>query len=430
MHCFIENSYWRLRVFSQKYKQAFNYMPAKSSYRSYPGYSFNLYKQKRQASKVSEVEKYSINLMWINETLKPEQEYIYPSKDIAELKEQFLAPALKWALANPCAEVNIWYDSVQTTEEAITRTQDALSSVCDGESRKKTIHLRDIREIPIVHDNPDAFSDYLPIYFRIDILKAIIIVDEIERGGKDAAIFSDLEVGNLRPNRDRMNKEELFAADDLERFKRLGLTINMGMNLENQFLQLMNNPMMIYAIKHALINVNLTRAVVALNFKPESGEDWLKKDLILSLSRAVFRSLDDIFYFYKHITLSGGSQLVVRPDIVGKGSEKDPKIPYVLDEHGYAPFGLYCCSIGNLVYRGVHPNKIWNLRMFEFDPQFSAEDIFSVRTVDVRDGKAHAPFFEKLRYRPPVSKDGIYRCKLWNMDEGIKSIIPFKLSSK
>ena len=59
--------------------------------------------------------------------------------------------------------------------------------------------------------NIDAFSDQIPVYFRIDLLKCIIVIDAIERDSQDAAIFADLEVGDGREH--RMSKEELFPSN-------------------------------------------------------------------------------------------------------------------------------------------------------------------------------------------------------------------------
>lgn len=363
------------------------------------------------------IEKYSINLMWINKKLIKGQTYIDNSKTISELKKKLLDPALKWAKANPNAAVNIWYDGVHTEEEAIKHTQDALLSMNTKEFSGITIRLRDIREIPIVRDNLDVFSDFLPLYFRIDLLKAIIIVDAIERECNDAAIFSDLEVGDLRPNGDRMNKEELFSplTEVSARFAKSGLILNKNSGyIENQFIQLYNNPKMIFAIKHAVINVNLTRAISALNFKCEA--QLMQEDYVQSLARAVYPSIQqDVFAYYEAIT-NPEYQLLVRPDIVGKGTRHDTWLPYNPNEHGYTAFGLQCFfrTRGAIIFQDgeyISVSTVFNLPKIDFCSGAG-------RKVDVRRGKDHYDFPTDLPDaeripKPPVSNDGVYRCKLW-----------------
>jgi hypothetical protein len=363
---------------------------------------------------------YSINLMWINKKLIAERIYINDAKTESELSEQLLVPALKWAKANPSATVNLWYDSVHTSQESLKRTQEVLASLMAKEYKDSIVHLRDVREIPIVKDNPDAFSDYLPVYFRVDLLKAIIVVDAIERLGDDSAIFSDLEVGDWRTNKDRMSKEELFSPlnEDSSRFAKAGLILNKEISRnENQFIQLYNNPAMIFAIQHAVINVNLTRAISALSLKHKKR--WLEEDCVQSLATVVYPSIQvDVFAFYEAIT-SPEYRLTVRPDIVGKGTCNDTWVLYNPDEHGYTPFGLHCFNrTGVVIYRQNENGKNECIRVktvFKL-PEVEISD-GAGRKVDVRGGSDHYKFAYLLPAadripKPAFSNDGIYRCVL------------------
>ena len=215
------------------------------------------------------IDEYSINLMWINKVLNIQQKYISSAKDKNNLHRNLLAPVIKWAIANKDAEVNLWYDSVHTTVEAVDETKKELDILTSKQSINN-IYLRNIRDIPIISINKDAFSDQTPIYYRVDILKAIIIVFSIENENKDVAIFTDLEVGNRRPNKDRMGKDELFDSATMKKLEKYGLIHNY---IENQFLQLKNNELMIKSIKHAIINANLMRAEFILNSQ-ERSDYW------------------------------------------------------------------------------------------------------------------------------------------------------------
>jgi hypothetical protein len=371
-----------------------------------------------------EIKKYSINLMWLNSTLEPKYKYINNSRNEEDLREKLLRPLVEWKKANPdtddigkIAEVNFWYDSKYTTETAINNTKKELSKYISSnpnisEYQKKYINInfQDIRKIPIVKNNPDVFSNQVPLYFRIDILKAIIVVYEIEIEKKDAAIFSDLEVGDLRPNKNRMNKEELFGSEEvLTKYISAGLTLGAGkpgidlylngiaislnsLNIvgypENQFFQLMANPKMIEAIKHTIINANLMRAAAALNYKKEKKDDGFLRALT---SSAVFKSTcEDALNYY--MTITEGKQIMVRPDIVNQGQEFDPWIPYIPEKHGYAIFGHY--------YHDTKKPKVYTLNSERLDTKNTIPNDAFFETY-VRTDEIRARFMRKVDVRSP-----------------------------
>jgi hypothetical protein len=362
------------------------------------------------------VEEYSINLMWINRTLIKEQTYINNANNSEELKEKLLRPALEWKKANPDADVNIWYDSKYTTHKALERTIDVLISNC-MEYSNIAINFRDVREIPIVMDNSDAFSHQLPIYFRVDLLKAIIVVDEIERGKKDASIFSDLEVGDKRPNQDRMDKKELFGSDEtLANYIKDGLIVNIATLRENQFLQLMNNKEMIHAIKHVIINANLMRAVTALNFKYRNKNRYFLKALT---SMSVFvDTVEKVFSYYIAIT-TPNFKIMVRPDIVQKNSsENDQWIEYIPKKHGYQVFGqindgninAYVNNEKIIIVR-TYIEKAHNIAdIFDYEPANKEFKKRFMRDVDVR-RNLRFDHEDRVEEGVPTNTDtGIYSC--------------------
>ena len=184
-------------------------------------------------------------MMWINATLNQGDDKFlsvmkkgfqegYGHKDALS----FYHSITEWAKANPEATINLWYDSEYTTSFAVAEVQKMLLIF-------PNIHLCDIRTIPIVAMNPDVFSDQVPIYLRIDLLKTIIVVDAIERGRDDSAIFADIEVGDKRsPDQTRrMDKNELFDAITLTQLNLHGLLMVEAYPAENQFLQLINHPL-------------------------------------------------------------------------------------------------------------------------------------------------------------------------------------------
>lgn len=55
-----------------------------------------------------------------------QQKYISSAKDKDSLHRNLLTPVIKWAVANKDTEVNLWYDSVHTSVEAIYETKKEL----------------------------------------------------------------------------------------------------------------------------------------------------------------------------------------------------------------------------------------------------------------------------------------------------------------
>lgn len=79
------------------------------------------------------IESYAINMLWINSSKNAEQHYLHPSKTLEELNTKLLMPAIKWAKANPTADVNIWYDSSLYQSQTVLNTEKALKQLASKE---------------------------------------------------------------------------------------------------------------------------------------------------------------------------------------------------------------------------------------------------------------------------------------------------------
>jgi hypothetical protein len=102
--------------------------------------------------------------------------------------------------------------------------------------------MLDVRQISVVRDNPDVFSSQIPVYYRVDMLKVIVLIYSIENEGCDAAIFSDLEVGEQRPKKDRMDKSELFSVPITKKLKMCVLEAPKDVNLSERSAQESSHP--------------------------------------------------------------------------------------------------------------------------------------------------------------------------------------------
>ena len=358
------------------------------------------------AVRANDIHRYSINLLWINRTLVDGQRFLSPAQSEEELNERLLRPVLGWAVANPEARVCLWYDSAFATQESVPATLRVLQDQMKR-SRVSNVALRCIRSIGIVAANPDCFSDQLPLYYRVDILKPIILVNAIESEGDDAAIFSDLEVGDLRPGRTRMGRAELFSPAVMDGLQTHGLLLNRVCGRsENQFLQMVRDDRMIRAIKDALVNVNLLRAVTGLNSHIDPN--------ISSLVTAPFMStLQDVFYYYQGTAT--GSSIKVNPCVINRGRSTDPWIDFDPRVHGHAPFGLTFSPRQPI---GLEPDpenpggwlEVNNMLRF---PDHVGLNLGHSREVNVRNGNAHSYLVAERVARTPADGGDLFCCTLW-----------------
>ncbi len=245
-----------------------------------------------------DIESYSVNLMWINSS-KNSGSTIASNRGTSRFNDVVIQPAVKWAKANPQAQVVLWYDSVHTTEEAVANSKKILE-----EHKMSNIQLRDVREIPCVKNNPDIFTSEVPIYFRVDLLKLIILLHSIDHDHCDAAVFSDLEVGDQRPNKDRMSKQELFSEHVCKGFSKMGFVVGdkrifekIGeggiAGQENQFLQVYKNPLVLDAIR-LNINSNFARVMQCLTHTEQSEREKIGK-LNKIVYETMFKEIGEFF---------------------------------------------------------------------------------------------------------------------------------------
>jgi hypothetical protein len=238
----------------------------------------------------NKIKNYAIHLMWIMKQKNEKLPYISTHEDSESFATKVLGPAIKWARANPEAFVNIWYDSQLITDQALNNSQSALQELLIRTGIKNVI-LSDIRILPAVRENPDIFTPQVPIYFRVDLLKLILLVHSIEVEENDVAIFSDLEVGDVRRAKDRMNYQELFNRATIKNLLDVGFVINGSWGTqENQFLYLYKKPVMVDTIR-LIINSSMARAVHFLNQAKEN---------LSNITQAVYSTMmNDIMPFYR-----------------------------------------------------------------------------------------------------------------------------------
>jgi hypothetical protein len=253
---------------------------------------------------------YNLNLMWINKELKEEQKGIHPENDT------FVETIVNWAKCNKRSTVNVWFDSELTSEKSVQATQFLLDK--HANSSMGRIVLKDIRTLQKVKDNSVVFSDLrMPVYFRADLARALVLDFMIQNNPDQYSIYSDLDIPPL-------SKPQLFDLETRKNLKKYGMVLAAHcFHHENGF-QIMSNhkPNLLAAQNTALIDVNIARAHNIINHNTAYGGDSTM------LAQSVYRSYHSMFEYFYH--LEGCGACVMNSD--GTSYDKD--------KHGLEVFGL------------------------------------------------------------------------------------------
>ena len=361
---------------------------------------------------------YVINLIWLNQGKFVGYgvrdydcgKFIYDCQSEQELIDELLNKAKAWQETNPDAKINIWYDSKFLTQKNnVKNTQVLLDKLAQKNPIYKKIKLKDVRDIDIVKNNPDVFSDNLPFYYRLDLLKFIILIHTI----KQAALFVDLAVGGLRKNNKKvtetMTKNELFSDEINKRLNVLGIQI--GDN-ENQFIQVVNKPETIKAIK-VFINANFSRAITALNLKDEKE----RIARLCDLSEVVYRTMRNQLFALIVGAIDNENQ--VKENLLDPNCQEWVKYGPNLDENGCLPLGNYYVreleeyDTGKIYINGKdYGYSRDKIKLGNIDCKHSY--IFGRDDTDTRSGNTHYGLPSELVPNKPADGTKIYKCKYWN----------------
>jgi len=363
--------------------------------------------------------------MWINAKRDPSSTYLYKNASKEETINLLLMPAIKWKKANPDAAVNLWYDGQFVTDDAIKNTENLLNELAQQEGINSTpkIRLRNIRDIPIVKQNPDAFSANYSIYFRVDILKLIILVHAIESDAHLSAAFSDLEVGDRRQDKGRMSKDQLFNEVAMDILNKFGVLVNTGENYlgkypENQFIQVLNKAETIDAIKH-MINACLYRATFALNLNGE-----IKHRAMSGLNEAVYQAtVTDLFAYLNISKKPNGIQINTK--MLGDHNN-DKWIQYDPLQHGYNPLGaVYFVRNKNfaIFFNEDNPHKAdaFRFKLTNLPDKWPDDFDYTRNDIDTRPGHSHDleyVFKEDLLQKPSDGSDK-FKCVFYPMTKSL-----------
>lgn len=268
---------------------------------------------------------YSINLFCINNTIDPTDIYIFKK----DFKDHFARALQRWSSGNPNAEVNLWYDSTYTTKEAIKKTADLLID----QNSINNIFLKDIRDLPVVKNNPDIFSKHTTLYFQSHFLRLIVCLHSIVNCKMSAAIYAHPGMGLEYET----NETQLFNPSCMSLLKESGILLERQSEYKYEFIQIINAPEIIDAITHT-INSFILMASNALNTQLVNNEDRSNSNFMYYFCKKEF--FNDIFkkmwqYLYSKKFLP---EIKIKANIVKTGNETQ-LVTYDPHKHKYVAFG-------------------------------------------------------------------------------------------
>ncbi len=267
---------------------------------------------------------YSVNLMWVNDKENDNNTYIFPE----EKAFGFIKIASEWAKCNPqSSNVCIWYDSKFVNHNQVVNTNTLIQKKYEKVLGCGLL-CKDLRDIPLVKENEDVFSNKMPVYFRVDLLRAVIADHLINNEqAKGYIVYSDFNVpwlsyDQLFNDAEIKNEQEreqyrdmlckLSCGKTIENLNEIGLVLAKnnksmggGFPYENAFyiLDCENQPM-VKACRLGLIDINIQRALRVIKSgkcynDPNNKLNWK------TFNQVVFASYGHMIKLFYYFSLKG-----------------------------------------------------------------------------------------------------------------------------
>lgn len=275
---------------------------------------------------------YIINMLWLNESLNQEQQYLMPEFK-SRSPQSYCQEVINWSRKNPDAQVNLWYDPKTTPTEAIENTKSLLSEMLGITSLEHSkISLKSIDEIEFVAQNQGLIGEHMPLYYRIDFLKLILCLHTI--ASSECAIFADFNLDPIGP-------DFLFNTENLKRLNAWGLLNGAGegcIGQENKFLIMINKPEMRDALRH-MVNWCLFQVEFFINaytkrFPNDTNEPATLYRIPLNVT---------LYQLHMYYACKNFGSIRITKDPLTK-SELDEE--YHPDRHGYLALGNFSFNYG------------------------------------------------------------------------------------
>jgi hypothetical protein len=277
--------------------------------------------QTKTVSPNLQVPEYDLNFMWINKQKKEEQKTLAPEA----INKDLIRHIARWAQVNPKAkQVNLWYDSAMETPQAIENTKKEIIAESAYNPKTPAIILKDIRDLPEVKEHPEVFSDKIPVFFRVDLLRAIATHDTLSNTADKkttAFVYADLD---LPPT----PEQKIFDAYDLINLRNYGMVMAQDptRTYENSFQITSNNKNLLEALQTAVIKPNIHYAQGLLSQRPSDKPYQLLTDPNHYIHERIYTSYPGMFKYLYTLKNMGALNLLDSGEI------------YKKELHGVTPF--------------------------------------------------------------------------------------------
>lgn len=160
---------------------------------------------------------YSVNLMWIDKARNANQERLFPT---LARQTHFCELVERWATLNPQTALTIWVDEEMSTSKAIKNVKEVLNNAL-GPQKAQQVHFRNVRSIDLIQKNPEVFSEKMPIYFRVELLRTIVADYVLRQKEVHYFVYTDLDV-------EPFSNEELFDKRTMHHLEAMGFVMAKG----------------------------------------------------------------------------------------------------------------------------------------------------------------------------------------------------------
>lgn len=124
------------------------------------------------------------NLIWVMDKKAEIQAQQFISPD-----ESLLTCAVEWAKSNPQLDVHVVYDGSLLEQQHVANSQDFISKAIGADK----LRLVDVRTLPLVIENPTAFSTNIPIALRVDLLRVVKSYHDLKKSGYELSSYVDID---------------------------------------------------------------------------------------------------------------------------------------------------------------------------------------------------------------------------------------------
>lgn len=333
--------------------------------------------------------------MWVNQSWR-DQDYLYPANSETDLQTDFVVPVMEWVKATGKGDrVNFWYDGQLVPSSAIERTKRIFEREALKYPDAAAVHFRDIRELPEVQRYPEVFSEKIPVYFRVDLLRALAGYHTLISQENQYFVYGDID---MKP----LSKDELFDGKTQRKLNKFGIVMTrggIGGNLqpfENGFQMVgRNKPNLLKAMKVAIIDLNIKRALHILN-----GGRWTDNQdgNTKPLEEIVYGSYKNMFYYYYHL------------EDWGDGGFEETNI--------IKEFGITFIN-NNSIFKAKNSEIVYEKEFFsKYDGKVQKDKTIKVPTKIVVMPSSHFGFSPIVKYDPDKISMKNFQQKLQNSLEG------------